>query len=111
MKQIEVSILGQAYILGCPEGSEAQLQAAVEAVDREMTAIRDAGKVKARERIAVLAALNMAFLLNEQGSRSAPAAPTGAGAATPAEDAATGVDLDRLLQQLDEALDQDGQLI
>ena len=56
MKQIEVTILGQSYVLGCPEGGEALLQASVKAVDREMTTIRAAGKVKARERIAVLAA-------------------------------------------------------
>ena len=56
MKQLEVTILGQSYLLACPDGGEALLQAAVAAVDREMSGIRDAGKVKARERIAVLAA-------------------------------------------------------
>ena len=65
MKQHEVTILGQSYILGCPEGGEALLGAAVASVDREMSAIRDAGKVKARERIAVLAALNIAYALSE----------------------------------------------
>nr|HMO46944.1 cell division protein ZapA [Rubrivivax sp.] len=49
MKQREVTILGQSYILGCPDGGEALLSAAVASVDREMSAIRDAGKVKARE--------------------------------------------------------------
>jgi cell division protein ZapA len=34
MKQIEVSILGQSYVLGCPEGGEALLAVAVAAVDR-----------------------------------------------------------------------------
>ena len=57
MKQLEVTILGQSYLLGCPEGGEIALLEAVGNVDREMSAIRDAGKVKARERIAVLAAL------------------------------------------------------
>ncbi len=70
MKQIEVTILGQSYMLGCPDGGEESLLAAVAAVDREMSAIRDAGKVKARERIAVLAALNLAYQLAER-----PAAP------------------------------------
>jgi cell division protein ZapA len=63
VKQLEVTILGQSYILGCPEGGESSLLEAVNSVDREMVAIRDAGKVKARERIAVLAALNLAFAL------------------------------------------------
>ena len=75
MKQREVTILGQSYILGCPDGGEALLSAAVASVDREMSAIRDAGKVKARERIAVLAALNLAYQLADRPQRpSAPAA-------------------------------------
>ncbi|HEX7687067.1 MAG TPA: cell division protein ZapA, partial [Burkholderiaceae bacterium] len=65
MKQVEVTILGQSYLLACPDGGEHLLHAAVAAVDREMSAIRDAGKVKARERIAVLAALNLAYRLAE----------------------------------------------
>jgi len=76
MKQVEVTILGQSYLLACPEGGEALLQAAVAAVDREMSGIRDAGKVKARERIAVLAALNLAYRLAE-----APPQPFGLDAA------------------------------
>ena len=61
MKQMEFTILGQSYVLACPNGGEALLQAAVTAVDREMSGIRDARKVKARERIAVLAALTLAY--------------------------------------------------
>ena len=49
MKQMEVTILGQSYLLGCPEGGERDLLEAVESVDREMSAIRDAGKVKAKD--------------------------------------------------------------
>ncbi len=66
MKQMEVTIMGQSYILGCPDGGEASLLEAVASVDNEMSAIRDAGKVKARERIAVLAALNLAYQLAER---------------------------------------------
>ena len=83
MKQVEATILGQSYILGCPEGGESALLEAVAAVDREMSAIRDGGKVKARERIAVLAALNLAFALAER-----PPAPR---EARTAEGAAAGV--------------------
>ena len=53
MKQVEVQIMGQGYVLGCPEGGEAALSKAVSRVDKEMCAIRDSGKIKARERIAV----------------------------------------------------------
>jgi cell division protein ZapA len=71
MKQIEVQIMGQSYLLGCPEGGEARLRDAVEKVDEQMCRIRDAGKVKARERIAVLAALNLAFESGERAIQSA----------------------------------------
>lgn len=61
MKQLEVHIMQQSYMLGCPEGQEERLMAAVKQVDEAMCGIRDAGKIRGRERIAVLAALNMAF--------------------------------------------------
>ena len=102
MKQMEVTILGQSYILGCPDGGEMALLDAVGQVDREMSAIRDGGKVKARERIAVLAALNLAYSLAER-PLAPPPAPTAA------EDAA--VDLDALIHRIDSALGQDGQLL
>lgn len=99
MKQMEVTIMGQSYLLGCPEGGEAALTAAVAQVDREMSAIRDAGKVKARERIAVLAALNLAYQLAD-APREAPSATS---VASP--------DVDALIKRLDEALGHDGQLL
>ena len=102
MKQQEVTILGQSYILGCPEGGEALLAAAVASVDREMSAIRDAGKVKARERIAVLAALNLAYQLADRPPRSG--APP---AATPVDAHA----VDALIRRVDAALGEDGQLL
>ena len=108
MKQMEVTIMGQSYILGCPEGGEVSLLEAVGSVDREMRAIRDAGRVKARERIAVLAALNLAYALAE---RPAPAAAV-AQAPSSASDAPTSnVDIDALIQRLDQALGADGQLL
>lgn len=105
MKQMEVTIMGQSYILGCPDGGEMSLLAAVASVDKEMSAIRDAGKVKARERIAVLAALNLAYQLAERPAAppAAPAQDTGA----PDEPA----DLQQLLARLDAALQEDGRLL
>lgn len=61
IKQVEVQIMGQLYTLACPAGGEDALREAVTQVDAAMCRIRDAGKVKARERIAVLAALNIAY--------------------------------------------------
>ena len=66
MKQLEVPIMGQAYVLACPDGSEERMIEAVQRVDSAMCKIRDAGKIRARDRIAVLAALNMAFDLIEK---------------------------------------------
>jgi cell division protein ZapA len=112
MKQLEVSILGQVYMLGCPEGGETLLQAAVAAVDKEMSSIRDSGKVKARERIAVLAALNLAYQLAERGSALPAAAPAPAGATGPAAgDEATAADIAALVRRVDAALGDDGQLL
>ena len=109
MKQMEVTIMGQSYILGCPEGGEVSLLEAVGNVDREMSAIRDAGRVKARERIAVLAALNLAYALAERPPARA-AAPASASSSSADADA-SGVDLDALIQRLDQALGADGQLL
>ena len=105
MKQMEVTILGQSYILGCPEGGEMSLLEAVGAVDREMSAIRDAGKVKARERMAVLAALNLAYALAERplAARSADHAEAVAASAS--------VDVDSLIRRIDHALGANGQLL
>lgn len=108
MKQIEVAIMGQAYVLGCPEGGEALLRSAVAAVDKEMVGIRDAGKLRARERIAVLAALNLAYQLAERGPITAAAAP--ATAATAGADA-SGVNIAALIQRVDAVLGHDGQLL
>jgi cell division protein ZapA len=101
VKQIEVTIMGQSYILGCPEGGETSLLEAVSAVDREMGAIRDSGKVKARERIAVLAALNLAFALAERGPAPSASAPVADGE----------VDVAGLIRRIDAALGADGQLL
>ena len=102
MKQMEVTIMGQSYILGCPEGGEQSLLEAVGNVDREMSAIRDAGKVKARERIAVLAALNLAYALAERPLPAPAAGSTATGGTT---------DIDGLIQRIDQALGADGQLL
>jgi cell division protein ZapA len=119
MKQVEVTILGQSYLLACPEGGEALLHAAVASVDREMSGIRDAGKVKARERIAVLAALNLAYRLAEM-PRGMPApaaevpADTGshvAHAEASAARRAAAAQVEMLIARLDTALNEDGRLL
>ncbi len=108
-KQLEVQIMGQSYLLGCPVGGEDRLLAAVDKVDQAMCKVRDAGKIKARDRIAVLAALNLAF----EQAEAPPAAATQA-ASTETAAALSHSDSERLsqlLKKLDQALHQDGQLI
>ena len=99
MKQIEVQIMGQSYVLGCPPGGEARLAQAVQRVDEAMCKIRDAGKIKARDRISVLAALNLAFDLTDTPDQASAFAP---------EEQET---LRQLLGRLDQALAHDNQLL
>ena len=116
MKQLEVQIMGQGYLLGCPEGGEAPLREAVKRVDSTMCRIRDAGKGKVRERIAVLAALNMAFDLVRQEAAAVVAAPAPSPQPRPAADDTRpeGAGADRiaqLVQRLDQALAGDDHLL
>ena len=106
MNQLEVQIMGQSYLLGCPEGGEQRLRTAVQRVDQSMCKIRDAGKVRARDRIAVLAALNLAFDLSDQVTQAAETVPASGGALASDDES-----LHVLLGRLDDALSQDGQLL
>ncbi len=122
MKQIEVQILQQSYLLTCPEGRESRLLDAVERVDTAMTRIRDAGKVRARERIAVLAALNLAFEIADReaadlaaGSAAKAAPPAAPASAAGQQESLLPEDdnqrLQTLVQRLDQALGDDGRLL
>ena len=107
-KQVEVQIMGQSYLLACPEGGEQRLLEAVEKVDTAMCRIRDAGKVKARDRIAVLAALNLAFDVADK----APTIQTTTLVHAPVNgNDAPDPRLANLLQRLDRALGDDGRLL
>ncbi|NMM12731.1 MAG: cell division protein ZapA [Rhodoferax sp.] len=117
MKQLEVQIMGQSYLLGCPEGGDFRLLEAVERVDTAMCKIRDGGKVRARDRIAVLAALNLAFDLADQGSAT-PQAQGNPSTENLNSDASHGPQsesrellLTSLLERLDVALGDDSRLI
>lgn len=60
MEQIDVRILDRDYRLVVPADEKAQLVDAVRVVDEKMRAIRDAGRVAGVDRIAVMAALQLA---------------------------------------------------
>ncbi len=115
-KQIDVQIMGQSYILGCPAGGEEGLLTAVRKVDEAMCKIRDAGKIKARDRIAVLAALNLAF--EQVGTPPVEASTntnnnstTTTAASSPDLPADSQARLNQLLKRLDQVIEKDGQLL
>lgn len=62
-KALDVTILGRQYRVSCAPNEEKNLMAAVEYVDQKMDEIRQMGKVVGSERIAVMAALNIAHEL------------------------------------------------
>ncbi|WP_449370627.1 cell division protein ZapA [Thiomonas sp.] len=111
MTTLDVNIMGQIYTLACPADEQAALLAAVREVDTEMCAIRDMGKVRARERIAVLAALNLAHSLIEARKTNStnPAAGASAQASLGFEEDAQVVA--QLTRQLDEVLGAEGKLL
>lgn len=74
MIQLNVTIMGQSYKLACKDGEEAALQDAVAYLDDKMCVIRDTGKVKGNDRIAVMAALGIAAELLATKSPEGPLA-------------------------------------
>ena len=101
---LDVSILGREFKVACKEGERAELSEAVALLDRRMREIRDTGKVNGTDRIAVMAALNLAHdLLRERR------APKAASANTDAAVGATPIDADatrRRIQSMQSAIDQ-----
>ena len=59
-KALTVRIMDKEYLVGCPEGEEDALLRSARHVDEKMNEIRRAGKVIGTDRIAVMAALNIA---------------------------------------------------
>jgi cell division protein ZapA len=62
-KTIEVTLLGRTYRVACEDKERESLMQAVAYLDGKMNEIRKAGKVIGAERIAVMAALNVAHEL------------------------------------------------
>lgn len=126
MKQIDVQIMQQSYVLTCPDGQEERVMEAVRRVDEAMIRVRDSGKVRSRERVAVLAALNMAFDVldrdaqlpqqddaqgEDQTQQHEPAAPTEASEAELAEQQRQQELAEQLVLRLDQALENDTRLL
>lgn len=76
---ITVRIMGREYTVICPQEEHEALVASADFLNERMTAIRKRGKALGAERIAVMAALNLAReLLEMQGSDKVVAPDTGA---------------------------------
>ena len=65
-KGMDINILGREFRVACPEPEQDALLAAAQYLDQKMREIREQGKVIGVERIAVMAALNIAFELQNR---------------------------------------------
>jgi cell division protein ZapA len=96
----DVTILGREFKVACKEGERAELADAVKYLDRQMREIRDRGKIAGIDRIAVMAALNIAHdLLRERRRSRAPGAD-------PMESAIDGDAARRRIQAMQSAIEQ-----
>jgi cell division protein ZapA len=62
-KTVEITILGREYRVACPDNERESLLTAAAFLDRRMREIRDNAKVTGNEKVAVMAALNIAHEL------------------------------------------------
>ena len=62
-KALQINIMGREFRVACPEEEQKRLLEAVDYLNRKMQDIRSGGKVVGLERIAIMAALNVAHEL------------------------------------------------
>jgi cell division protein ZapA len=62
-KGLQINVMGREFRVACPENEQKGLLEAVDYLNRKMTEIRDHGKIIGIERIAIMAALNIAHEL------------------------------------------------
>jgi cell division protein ZapA len=79
-KGVTINVMGREFRVAAPGGEERQLVASVEYLNKKMREIRDTGKVVGNERIAIMAALNIAheYLQLQGGGKPAKGAHAGA---------------------------------
>lgn len=68
---VKIYILDREFVIACPEEERPALLQAAAFLNQKMQEIRDKGKVIGIDRIAVLAALNLAHELQELRAREA----------------------------------------
>ena len=62
-KGLQINVMGREFRVACPDGEQKGLLDAVDYLNKKMGEIRDNGKVIGLERIAIMAALNIAHEL------------------------------------------------
>ena len=60
---LTLTLFGREFRVACPDGEEKQLIASADYLNRKVKEVRDTGKVVGNERIAIMAALNIAHEL------------------------------------------------
>lgn len=102
---LDVNILGRDYKVACREDEREALAEAVTLLDRRMREIRESGRINGSERIAVMAALNLASELLRERRTASPSESGVAGLAASGgaidEDAAR-----RRIRAMQQAIDQ-----
>ena len=68
-KGLQITLMGRQYRVACADEEQEGLLKAVDFLNKKMQAVRDNGKVIGQERIAIMAALNIAheFLTTKVG--------------------------------------------
>jgi len=64
MAQLDITILGQQYKIGCPDGEQDSLLKTVVQVDQHLTELRQSGRTLRNEQLIVMATLNYRHQLN-----------------------------------------------
>lgn len=62
-KGLQINVMGREFRVACPENEQKSLLEAVDYLNKKMLEIRENGKVIGLERIAIMAALNIAHEL------------------------------------------------
>ncbi len=62
---VDIKILGKEYRIACTPGERDDLLKSARQLDKKMREVRDTGRVVGQDRIAVMAALNIAHELNQ----------------------------------------------
>ena len=99
-KSLDVNIMGRSYKVTCPDEERESLLQAVAYLDQKMGEIKSGGRVASVERIAVMAALNIAHELLEVRTRDA------APASSPAADGFDIAEVKRRMAAMLATLDQ-----